>query len=146
MYTPVTLTDIIIGIINDDMMTQNDEIEIDDFTDREWKGYGLYLYSMLKYHASQREHDGTFEYGRQFKYGDNDTITMELDLTQSKNKNGILSFDTSAVYDPRIPRISLARVNENSFYSDININKRYRMAIAIQCCFTASIALVVSDS
>eukprot|EP01084_Bolivina_argentea_P073621 133587_1 len=141
MLTEARNTDILIGIIDTNMFKQNDEV--DDFTNASWKGYGLYLYSMLKYHASQNEHDGTFYYGEQFNYSNNDIISMELDLTQTKSKCGILRFDTSATEKETLTEFN--RISDNVLYSNVDINKQYHMAVAIQRSYAEGIALLITD-
>ena len=80
-----------LGIIDNAIM-KSDEF-IGDFAAPPWNGWGLYLYDMTPYHGN----DGAlFNYGRQFQYEEGDTITMILDLSQTENKNGTLSFEIAA--------------------------------------------------
>ena len=83
---------------------------------------------MFKYHASESKNDGVFRYGQLFEFKGNDTIIMRLDLTQKNHKNGVLSFDFSA---PRKNWSDNDSAVSNVLYDDIDINKRYRMAVAV---------------
>ena len=87
------LTEIILGVIENDMIDSNKAI--DDFTRELWNGWGLWIRAMYRYHASDFN-DGIYWYAKQFKFKAGNTITMILDLSQD---DGILSFDIDADLD-----------------------------------------------
>ena len=123
----------LIGIIDNDMLTSNDnDNDIDDFTDSKYKGWALSLGLMRKFHASDSaaDDDGEFEYGEQFQmFGSNEIIlTMELDLTQEKHDNGILSF---TFHMPREDGSVISNNISNIAWDDIDVNKVYRAAICL---------------
>ena len=115
-----------IGIIDEEILKSSNEY-VTDFTDTEWKGWGLYVYAMTKYHSSETN-EGSFTYGEQYKLSQTEStsITMILDLTQATNKNGVLSFEIEGEKHLDIPNAT------KILYDDLDINKQYRMATAIQ--------------
>ena len=114
-----------IGIMDNDMINLKQPIR--DFCRDPWNGWGLYLYSMTKYHIDTK-HGGFFDYGGQFEYKQGDIITMILDLSQTENENayGVLSFDIDAEMDAKKEHIT-----NNILYDNLDINKKYRMVVCV---------------
>ena len=119
-----SVTNLLIGIV-DDESTQKSEGEMDDFSEPQHGGYGYYISSGLKYHGDAAE--APFEYARKFVYEDNHLITMKLDLTQEKNKHGILS---CVIHSKLRDGIDIDQYS-NVLWDDIDINKKWRAAVAI---------------
>ena len=116
-----------IGIMDDSILSSSNEPYVDDFTNIKWNGWGLYLYGMTRYHNDQS--DGGFEYAQQFKYSEDKPVlmTMILDLTRDINKNGVLSFEIDG-------DINYENYNPNAskvLYDGLDINKQYRMVVAV---------------
>ncbi len=117
-------TFLLVGIVDDEMAV-NSKGEMTDFTEPEYEGYGLFLQNMFKYHGADDDH--SYDYGDQFHFEDDHLVTMELDLTQEKNEHGILSF---IMHSKVNGGIDISQYS-NILYDDIDINKKWRAAIAI---------------
>ena len=147
MYTPALhFANIQLGIIDDDMFKTNEGEYIDDLSSGKWNGWGLFLYEMDKYHGSPND-DGTVYYAHQFNYKKGDIITIILDMTQENNeKYGVLSCEIDAEIDEETMKY-FAKNDRLSpvIYDNVDINKRYRMAVGIQRNFTEPISLCLMN-
>ena len=116
-------TYLVVGIV-DDETAQKSAREMDDFSLPRHGGYGLMLDCGLKYHETE---EAPFKYAQQFEYQDNHLVTMILDLSQEKNKKGVLSFIMHSAIKQGVD------INEysNILYDNIDVNKKWRAAIAI---------------
>ena len=123
-------TSLIIGIIDAERVKSVAYIE--DFTDSENKGYGLHIRGMFKYHASDLEIDGHFEYGYQFECKEDDLITMELDLTQEDKDDGILRYIIHSASKHADNEISMEGQYSNILYDNIDINRKWRAAVSFE--------------
>ena len=82
---------IMLGIMDDEIIKSKDTIT--DFTDTTHKGYGLESHSWSVYHDDDKYRSGCLmDYVEQFDVNDTLLITMELDMTQKVNQNGILKY------------------------------------------------------
>ena len=129
-----------IGVVDENILKSSEEF-VNDFTNTQWKGWGLYLYAMQKYYNDER--GGTFGYATQFKYSKDDPLwlTMILDLTQETNENGVLSFDIEGEF------IGFPVNHDSSkiLYDNIDVDGEYRMAVALQLGCASGIKLCLSQ-
>ena len=125
--------------VNDDIICNNIEVQvgvidnsvvkpgesINDFADSRWCGWALLLPDMIPYHG----HDdrGFFDYGLQFDFDEGDIITMILDLSQERNKNGVLSFEMNAELQDNEEEME----TDNVLFDDLDVDKEYRMVVSI---------------
>ena len=116
---------VVLGIIDDEVAIRRNK-NITDFSDLQG-GYGLYLSNMGKYFGPVGNYSVRtyFDYGSQYKLKEGDTIKMELDLTKEK---GILRF----TFDAQLNETQTDKEISNVFYDKIDINKRWRAAVAIE--------------
>lgn len=118
-----THTHAVLGVISDEIAREK-KGEILDFSLATNKGYGLYIFDMRKY--SEEVSWNPFQYGNQFEFKKGDVITMELDLTNDK---GQLKFQ---FHSERIASKSSKPLPSNICFDDIDVNKKWRAAVAIR--------------
>ena len=127
---------VMIGIINDKMIPPN--ANIDDFTNRKYKGYGLSIHYGETFHDATVSESTDFPYAQQFNFDNIDGMTkgvlleMQLDLTQKDNKNGILRFEIH--HRSLMESITEMRKDgkyTNIAFDDIDVNEQYRLAVDI---------------
>ena len=123
MSDKLLLTEIMIGIVDNDRLKKNKPITGCD--DENWNGWALYCYCMNSMHGNNYS---PFHYAQQFKYKKGDIVTMILDLSQDESKNGTLSFDIDAELKDKDKPNSFSKV----LFDDLDINREYRMAVAIR--------------
>ena len=126
---------VLLGIMDDEIIKS--KTNISDLTDTKHKGYGLASGSWYIFHDSDTKQDGSLEtYMNQFKVKDiyksfTMTITMELDMTQRQNKHGILKYIIHNEPKENIKEIRTDGLFTNIAYDNININKKYRLVLAV---------------
>lgn len=122
----------IIGIMNTDMLGQIKKRQIGRFVNSHHKGYGLSLDVWSKYHNSDMDTNGFIDdYADQFDIMDDEiVISMELDMTQTKNKRGILSVMIHEKKRDGIMEIRIDGQYSNIVYDNIDITKKYRAVFA----------------
>ena len=121
-----TVDMVVIGIVSEDIIQSSHKKYIRDFSDEHHGGYGLFVCSSLKYHASAHR-STNFQYGSQFDLKKNSMVTMELDMTQKENKNGILRYIFHA--EP-IDGADIGKYS-NVLDDEINIEMSWRAAVSI---------------
>ena len=122
----------LIGII--DTETIQSLKSVDDFTSEINKGYGLQTaYPWNTYHANDSSADGNLRrYAEQFVTRDVSLIiTMELDMTQIENENGVLKYIIHNKPRDKDVDIKTDGTYTNIAYDNIDINQKYRLAFAI---------------
>ena len=124
---------IIIGIMDDELIKSNDEIY--DYTLFADGAYGLHILTWDKY---QRVcHGSIAKYATQFKLWDffDDSIvikiSMELDMTQKENKNGILKYIVHNETKKSLSEIRTDGEYTNIAWDDVDIDKKYRLVVAV---------------
>ena len=123
---------LIVGIIENDIVDSNEQIA--DFSDSTYKGYGMGLNGFSLYHAKDSGSDGSFNHAQQFKYEHLSPLimTMELDLTQKENENGVLRFYVHHKAKKDVDKIRTDGAYSTIAWNDIDINKKYRVAFGLQ--------------
>ena len=119
-------TEIMIGIIDNDRLKENKPIK--SFYNAIWNGWALYCYGMIPFHNGSKHGPLPFYYAKQFRYKSGDVITMILDLSQEKYKNGALSFDIDAELENK----DKPKLSNKVLFSDLDVDREYRMAVAIR--------------
>lgn len=121
------------GIVGDEVVNSKDDIR--DFTNSTNKGYAVNLYGWSKYHASDFKSDGLFKHAEQFKFGIGKdyprTITMELDLTQTENKHGILRMIIHHQQQDNNEDLKIDGEYGRIVYDNIDIDKKYRACCSV---------------
>ena len=118
----------VIGIVDNDMIEEDEETG--DFSDGVNKGYGLFLCSMLKYHGDE-DYGSAYDYAEQFEIEKNDTITMQLDMTQQISDKGLLFCSIHSKTKSDIKEVRTDGQYSNVLY-EVDINKKWRAAVAIK--------------
>ena len=113
----------IIGIINDAILKSN--VNITDHTNTIHKGYGLQLGSWNTFHDTDSGATGhIIQYASQFKAQQPPfNMTMELDMTQAKNKNGILTYIIHNETNKDVKEIRTDDKYTNIAFDNIDINE-----------------------
>ena len=122
----------LIGIINENTIKSNKIIK--DFTDEFHNGYGIQIAGDWHFfHGNEYDYDGSLtKYVNQFQlYPRPVIITMQLDMTQTENKNGILKYIIHNEMREDIKQIRTDGEYTNIAYDNIDINNKYRLAFAI---------------
>ena len=115
-----------IGIIDDAILNLYQNEAVCDITDTKWSGWGIYLLNTSKYHNDVD--DGFFYLKWNYRLEDEYNLILTLDLTQN---DGILSIDFEA--EKAEKAVEAAQSKEDSYlYSNLDVNKKYRMAVAFQ--------------
>lgn len=128
---------VIAGVIEDDVFETNSNLQITDFTTSEYNGYGISLYMWYMYHSCDdfSGNDGKLKHAQQFKIEQSGerVLTMELDLTQSKHKHGLLSFKFHHELRRglKISEFKSDAEYTNIVYDTIDVNKKYRAAFSL---------------
>ena len=107
---------IIVGIVCQKIVKRY-EAKIGDFTNATYRGHGIALKGLTKYHARNSGNDGVFRYPHLFEFKQGLTsFTMELDLTGKLSNYGILGF--------------ASKEYSGIAFNDIKLHREYRLAIA----------------
>ena len=112
-----------IGIIDNKYLSKQKIKKLIDFTNTECFGYGLSITSHYLYHINKSKYFKGFQQNVKFKK--DSIITMELDLTQKKY--GILRY-----YKGKYDQTQCHKI-KNIAYDDIDINRKYRLCVALNC-------------
>ena len=122
----------LIGIIKEQIIKSKKMIK--DFTDEYHNGYGIQTAGDWNFfHGNVYDYDGGLaKYVEQFQlYPRPVVITMQLDMTQTENENGILKYIIHNEIKEDIKHIRTDGEYTNIAYNNININDKYRLAFAI---------------
>ena len=137
-FKKVKSTLILLGIIENSMVNINEMI--DDFTNGQYNGWGIYLSCSVKYHGQNSEQP--FEYASQFKLRNGNKIKIILDLSNN-NKNTGNKGSLAYIYDADIDKeILTTGTFSNIAYDDIDVEKEYRFAIAMHASSLSQIAFL----
>ena len=76
------------------------------------------------------------KYASQFKYEPMNVfiVTIELDMTQTQSKNGILKYIIRHEKGEDVATIRTDGEYTNIAYDNVDINKTYRLAVSLNCC------------
>ena len=104
---------------------------ISDFTDKFNKGYGIETGSWDVYHGSGEPDESLAEYADQFEIYNDEMITIELDMTQRDNEDGILRYiiHNEVIMDDA--DILTHDEYTNVAYDDVDIDTKYRLVVAM---------------
>ena len=131
---PMSIACGVVGVIDNEAV--NEVNSYNDYTNKDEceNSYGLGLRNLTKYQTTHYD-DKWFEkfhYPGQFLFdGDCRLFTMELDMTQKENKNGIVRYIFHHKSKDGVDEIKTDGKYSNIAWNSININKQYRMAFAI---------------
>lgn len=123
------LSNVMIGII-DNQVIDNNKI-ITDFTDEFNKGYGLETSSWDVFHVSDAPDGSLAEYAEQFNIWNDETMTVLLDMTQKEYKHGVLKYILHNEPIMNDLQIETHGRYSNIAYDNLDIDKKYRLAVAI---------------
>ena len=129
------LPTIVIGIFEDDMIKaikdkNHDEIIIGSY----YRDLGINSGYGLSLHSNRIIHDDDvrdFGYGRRFDIRDMDTFEMNVDMTGKDGVGGILSFVINAKEKKGFEGSEDSGYGDNVAFNGIDIEKRYRMTLAL---------------
>ena len=120
----------IIGIIDEEIAKSSTIIT--DFTNLKYKGYGIQTGQWGYYHRSSRFDGSLKQYVDQFEAGPASFMfTMELDMTQTQSEYGVLKYIIHAKPRDGIKQIRTDGEYTNIAYDNINIDRKYRLGVAI---------------
>lgn len=127
-----------IGIIDDAILESYKDELVCDITDNKWQGWGLYLLNTTKYHIDVD--GGRFYHKYNFNFDTECKIVMTLDLTQNE---GVLSIDFESERDEDYNPAN--RTHGTCLYGNLDVDKKYRMAIAFQRTSDDTMELVLDE-
>ena len=120
--------ELVIGIIDNENITNRVRDVIGVYYDDELHGYGISTYSGNKYHNFNHNGAGrqSFKYATQFTIKKNDVITLTLDLSTEQSTRGLLIYHVKG-------SIKQAQIKYNGEYTNIafkvDIDRKYRLAV-----------------
>ena len=118
------------GIMSTDVIESIDVIE--DNLDKIHKGYGLMVPIYITLHGRGAADKDIQQYVEQFEINPrtNLIISMELDMTQKENSNGILKYIIHNEVKDDIETVRTDDKYSNIAYDNVDINKEYRMSVS----------------
>ena len=125
---------------------------ITDNMDADHEGYGLQIdieHGWLLYHGEGCADGNLRMYANQFeiKRWHKLLISMELDMTQTENQNGVLKYIIHNKPKTDIAEIRTDGEYSNVAYDDIDIDKKYRMSVSLdEYCLNEWIELIDFES
>ena len=120
---------VMIGIM-DEKSIQMSSGNITDFTSANNKGFGIITNGWYYFHAHWAEDGQLIKYAEQFEATKPLIVEMVLDMTQNESEHGILKYIIQNEKRKDVAAIKTDGEYSNIAYDTININNKYRLALA----------------